>query len=359
MQSNMKTIHKIAAWAFAGLLFCSCSDDNKFPNENINPDVYKELAIVFPGDSKEYTADYEVNTTLRLKARIIGRRGLERVEVGSLFGEEPVEMLPVAIPEDGRTAFDLNYEVMADESFSVRGFKGFVVRATDAAGETVSETYSITGNIVKDPKLIKFKEILMTLNLTGHYPDMSVDGNSYFGSMAPKAVMNYEEAKANQDKIDFMLVGQLDNSDHAGQVYPFGLFTPNRQNDMPLTSGLYQKDFTQFPDVYMSYAFNVSAADFDAIYNNQVALDDVMLKYLSAYSASVNDKGWVWIPAGGVLFFRIGGGVITQFNQAFDPDIRWGFVKFNANWGSTLCEQTASISVVVQRPEASGLAMPQ
>lgn len=355
----MKTIHKIAALSFAGLLLFSCSDENEFPNENINPDVYKELAIIFPGDSKEYTADYEVNTMLRLKARIIGKQGLERVEVGSLFGEEAVEMQPVTIPEDGKTAFDLSYEVMADESFSTRNFKGFVVKATDSKGNAVSETYSITGDIIKDPKLIKFKEILMTLNLTGHYPDMSVDGNSYFGSMAPKAVMNYAEAKANQDKIDFMLVGQLDNSDHVTQGYPFGLFTPNRQNDMPLTSGLYQKDFTQFPDVHMSYAFNVTTADFDAIYNNKVELDDVMLKYLTAYPGAVNDKGWVWIPSGGVLFFRIGGGTITQLTQAFNPDIRWGFIKFNSNWGSTLCEQTASISVIVQRPEASGLTMPQ
>lgn len=351
-------MNKILAVAFAGLLCLGCSDDNKFPNSGINPDVYKELAIVFPGDSKSYTKDYEVNTTLVLKARVIGRNGLTEVKVGPLFGEEEPVMEPVTIPEDGYNAFDLTYEMLVDEAVSARGFKGFRVTASDTKGNTVSDVYSITGNVVKNPKFIKFSQVVMTLDLQGTYPDMTVAGNSYFSSTGPKAVMNYEEAKANQDKIDFMLVGQIDGSDHVAQSYPFGLFTPNRQNDMPLTSGLYQKDFTEFPDVYMSYAHNVTSADFDAIYSGEKDFTEAMLSYLNAYPTAINDKGWVWIPVGGVLFFRIGGGTITQTEQVFDPSIRWGFIKLIGNWGSSLCEQTAPISVIVQRPEASGLTMP-
>lgn len=356
----MKTFKIIITTLCAGLITLSCSDDSKFKNENINPEVYDDLAIIFAGNSTEYTKDYNVNSFLKLKARIIGRNGIAEVKVGKIFDDEETTYEPVVIPEDGKIAFDLAYEAMADESYATRGFKGFTVSVKDDAGNTMEKTYSITGNIIRDPKYIKFNDFTMTLNLKG-YPDVQVLGKSYFGSTSPIPIMNYEQAKQNQDKVDFILVGQVDGADPSTDAYWFGLFTPNRKSDMPLTTALFQKDFTQFPDVHMGFADWISAEHFDAVNSGEITLEYLMQECLkqSSNQAKINNKGHIWIPANGILFFRIGGGTITDFSQAFNPSIRWGFVKFTSNWGSSLAEQTALLSVIVQRPETSGLPIPQ
>ena len=343
------------------LSFVSCNDKNNFANSNINPDIYKDLAIIFPGGSKAYTADYDINETLKCKAKFISKNGLVQIKIGKIFGSTPPVMEDVIIPDNNKNLFDFEYDILADETFSQKDFKGIKVFIQDTKGNTVEDVYSITGKVIKDPLNIKFRGLLMTLDLQGIYPNTTVAGNSYFASTAEKPIMNYDDAKANQGKIEFMIVGDIDENFEAGgghgsQLYPFGLFTPNRQSVSPKTVGLYQKGYTQFNDVYMSWAGDViSAADFDDIYSGKTKLTDAMVKFLTKQPARINDKGWIWIPANGVLFYRIGGGIITQTQQTQIKSIRWGFVKFIRNWGNTLAQQTAEISVIVQRPEVSGL----